>query len=424
MRILYLSQYFPPEAGATQTRAYEMSKAWVALGNHVTVLAEFPNHPSGIIPASYRGKFTEHAQLDGIEVIRVWVRASPHKSFRNRMLFYLTYMLNASLAGLFLACGKYDLVYASSPPLFVGGAALLISFLRRLPLVFEVRDLWPESAVALGELSSPSAVSVATWLEEQCYRRSIQVVVVTQGIYDRLVQRGIPASKLCLVPNGANTDLFTYSQSDRDRLRLELGLQDKFVAIYAGIHGLAQGLETLLETARMLESHPDTHILMVGDGPKKAELLELAAMHKLPNLTMLPEKPREQIPAYLSAADVAVIPLKKADIFKGALPSKIFDAWSCARPVLISIDGEARQIVESVGGGVYVPPEDPVKMAQALLALKDMPVEQQSMGEKGLVYTRQNHSRSALAGNLFKHLEQCISKYCNNPTGTSRPSSK
>ena len=202
--------------------------------------------PLGVIPASYRGKITEHAQLDGIEVIRVWVKASPVKSFRNRMLFYLTYMLNASLAGLFLARGKYDLVYASSPPLFVGGAALLVSYLRQIPLVFEVRDLWPESAVALGELSSPKAVAIATWLEEQCYRRAIQVVVVTHGIYDRLVQRGIPAAKLYLVPNGANTDLFTYSQSGRDRFALSWSLQDKFVAIYAGIHGLAQGLRHCL----------------------------------------------------------------------------------------------------------------------------------------------------------------------------------
>ncbi|PWB50842.1 MAG: glycosyltransferase WbuB [Anaerolineales bacterium] len=408
MHILYLSQYFPPEAGATQTRAYEMARTWVRLGHQVTVLTEFPNHPSGIIPPDYRGKYIEIKDLDGINVIRVWVKASPKKNFHNRMLFYLTYMLNASLAGLLAAHGKFNFIYATSPPLFVGAAALFLSYTRRIPLIFEVRDLWPESAVALGELASPKAITLATRLEEQCYNKSTQVVVVTHGIYDRLLQRGIAKSKLCFVPNGANTDLFTYSASGRQRIRSELNLEGRFVAIYAGIHGLAQGLETILEAARLLQSQEDIHILMIGDGPKKAELLELAGRYNLPNLTMLPEKPREQIPDYLSAADVALIPLKKVEIFKGALPSKIFDAWSCSRPVLLSINGEARQIVESVQGGIFVPLEDPDKMAEALLHMKAIPAERQRMGENGLNYTRANHSRTALAEKLIRHLEELI----------------
>src|SRR4030042_1782215 len=164
MRILYLSQYFPPEAGATQPRAYEMAKTWVQLGHQVTILTEFPNHPSGIIPPSYKGKLYERSSLDGIEILRVWVKASPIKNFQNRMLFYLTYMINALLAGLFLTRGKYNLVYATSPPLFVGGAAMVIGLFKRIGMIFEVRDLWPESAVALGELSSPVGISLATKL--------------------------------------------------------------------------------------------------------------------------------------------------------------------------------------------------------------------------------------------------------------------
>ncbi len=408
MRILYLSQYFPPEAGATQTRAYEMAKTWVQLGHKVTIVAEFPNHPSGIIPPAYKGKFFERCNLDGIEVIRVWVKASPEKNFRSRMSFYLTYMINAVLAGIFLARDKYDMLYASSPPLFVGGAAWFLSKLKRIPLVFEVRDLWPESAVALGELSNRWAISLATRLEETCYRKAIQIVVVTQGIYDQLVQRGIPTTKLFSVPNGANTDLFTFNPQGRERIRRDLKLEDKFIAIYAGIHGLAQGLETIVEAARLLEDHPDIHILLIGDGPKKAELLSLAAANKLANLTLMSEKPREQIPDYLSAADVALIPLKKVDIFMGALPSKIFDAWACSRPILISIDGEAREKVERVKGGIFVPPEDPTAMAEALIKLQDLPVERQSMGENGLIYTRENHSRAVLAEKLILHLEKYI----------------
>ena len=405
MRILYLSQYFPPEVGATQTRAYEMSQNWVRLGHKVTMLTEFPNHPSGIIPSNYKGKLFERTNLDGIEVLRVWVKASPLKNFRNRMLFYLTFMLNAIIAGLFLIRGKYNLLYATSPPLFVGGAALVLSQIKRIPMVFEVRDLWPESAIALGELTNQRAISMATKLEEMCYRRAVQIVVVTRGIYNNLAQRGVSINKLCFAPNGANIDLFTFSQIGRDQIRRDLGLEHKFIAIYAGIHGLAQGLETILETARLLQTTSEIHFLLIGDGPKKAEIVSLATIYNLPNLTLLPEKPREQIPDYLSAADVALIPLKKVEIFKGALPSKIFDAWACERPILISIDGEARAIVEDVSGGIFITPEDPGKMSEALIYLMNSPSERISMGENGLRYTKQNHSRAALAEKLILHLE-------------------
>jgi colanic acid biosynthesis glycosyl transferase WcaI len=408
MRILYLSQYFPPEAGATQTRAYEMAKNWVRLGHRVTILTEFPNHPSGIMPSTYKGKLFERSILKGIEVLRVWVKASPEKNFKNRMLFYLTYTFNAIIAGLFLARGKYNLIYATSPPLFVGGSALVLSFIKHIPLTFEVRDLWPESAIALGELKNQKAITLATKLEEMCYRRAFQVVVVTHGIYDRLVQRGISTEKLYFIPNGSNTDLFTFSQIGRERIRGEMGLEHKFIAIYAGIHGLAQGLETIVETARLLQSLPEVHILLIGDGPKKSELVSQAASYNLPNLTLLPEKPIEKIPDYLSAADVALVPLKKAKIFKGALPSKIFDAWACERPILLSIDGEARSVMESVQGGLFIPPEDPVKMAEALIHLMNSPTERRQMGENGLKYTRDNHSRAALAEKLILHLEKYI----------------
>ena len=209
MRILYLSQYFPPEVGATQTRAYEMARYLVSQGHQVTMIAEIPNHPMGIIPPEYRGKWYERTLLDGIDVIRVWVKTSPVKTFRTRMAFYLSYMVNATLAGL-LAHGPYDALYATSPPLFVGGAALALSWLRRIPLFFEVRDLWPESAVALGELNSPRAIALAEWLERTCYRRAEQIVVVTQGIYRRMLERGYPLEKLTLILNGANTELFQF----------------------------------------------------------------------------------------------------------------------------------------------------------------------------------------------------------------------
>ena len=408
MRILYLSQYFPPEAGATQTRAYEMASNFVRLGHQVTMLAEVPNHPSGIIPPEYKGKYFERADLDGIEVIRVWVKASPTKNFRNRMLFYLTFMINAAIAGLFMARGHFDLVYATSPPLFVGGAALAISGLRRIPLVFEVRDLWPESAVALGEISNRRAIAWSTRLEEACYRKARAVVVVTQGIRQRLVERGIPPEKIFWIPNGANTDLFQFRPESRQKIRLELGLDDKFVAIYAGIHGVAQGLECIVDAARIAQSSSDIHFLMIGDGPKKAEIKTLANQYKLKNLTLLPEQPREHIVDYLSAADIALIPLRNLDLFKGALPSKMFDAWACQRPILLSVDGEARNILEMCSGGIFIPPEDPNELLNSLIKLKDSPQALQDMGTAGRIFTEQHYSRKALAEQLSAVLKNLV----------------
>lgn len=405
MRILYISQYFPPEVGATQTRAYEMASNLVRMGHHVTMLTEIPNHPAGIIPPEYRGKLYERADLDGIDVIRVWVKASPVKNFRSRMFFYLSFMLNAVLGGLLLARGKYDLIYATSPPLFVGGAALILSVLRRTPLVFEVRDLWPESAVALGELSNPRAIAWATRLEEACYCRARAVVVVTHGIRDRLLERGIPTEKLHVIPNGANVELFQFHPRGRENIRDELGLRGKFVAIYAGIHGIAQGLETVVEAARRLRDRQDIHFLMVGDGPKKTQVAALVQQYNLPNLTLLPAQPRERIPEYLSAADVALAPLRNIALFEGALPSKIFDAWACERPVLLSVDGEARRILETVGGGIFVAPEDPDAMTQAVLSLQSAPETLKKMGAQGRDYTVEYYSRRAQAEELAALLE-------------------
>jgi glycosyltransferase involved in cell wall biosynthesis len=403
MRLLYLSQYFPPEVGATQTRAYEMARHLVSAGHRVTMLTEVPNHPSGIITPEYRGSFFDRSDLDGIDVIRVWVKASPTKTFATRMLFYVSYMLTAILAGLLLARGRYDLIYATSPPLFVGGAALVLSFLRRIPLVFEVRDLWPESAVALGEMGNPRTVALAGKLEEMCYNRARRVVVVTEGIQRRLQERGF-GRKAVLIPNGANTELFHPDLQAGKALRAELGLEDKFLVVYAGIHGVAQGLETVLKAAQSVslrpQKVPEAHFLFVGEGPRKAALLDLRNEMALTNVTMLAERPRLQMPAFLSAADLALVPLRRLELFRGALPSKMFDAWACACPVVLSIEGEARRVLEQANGGIFVEPEDAEHMAQTILQLKCDPERLRRYGQNGRHFVQEHYSRQRLAARL------------------------
>jgi len=410
MRILYLSQYFPPEVGATQTRAHEMARGLAQAGHPVTLIAEIPNHPSGIIPPAYQGKLHEWANLDGIEVLRVWVKASPVKTFRSRMAFYLSYMFSAALAGLFLARGRYDAIYATSPPLFVGAAALALSYLRRTPLFFEVRDLWPESAVTLGELKNPRAIVWAERLERACYRRARRVVVVTEGIRRRLLERGLSADKLVFIPNGANTDLFRPQPEAGATLRADLGLNDAFLVLYAGIHGIAQSLETVVETARLLRNDAGIRFLFVGEGPVKAKIVALTEQHGLKNVLFHPEVPRERVPAFLSAADVALVPLRRLDLFRDALPSKMFDAWAAGCPTLVSIAGEARRVLGQAGAGCFVEPENPQALAEAIQTLAGDRAACREMGLKGRAFVEAHYSRQAQARQLEQLLRTTLAK--------------
>jgi glycosyltransferase involved in cell wall biosynthesis len=264
-------------------------------------------------------------------------------------------------------------------------------------LVFEVRDLWPESAVALGELKNPRAIVLAERLERACYRRARRIVVVTTGIRKRLLERGLPVEKLVLIPNGANTELFRPEPAAGAALRSELGLGDAFLVLYAGIHGIAQGLETVVESARMLERDRRICFLFVGEGPVKAEILALAQRYGLENIHFHDEVPRSRVPAYLSAADVALVPLRKLDLFTAAVPSKIFDAWAAGCPTLVSIDGEARRVLEESGAGHYVEPENPRALAEAIRDLADHRDACQEMGVNGRSFVEIRFSRQAQA---------------------------
>lgn len=406
MRILYISQYFPPESGATQIRAYEMARNFVRRGHEVTVISEIPNHPSGIIHPYYRRKLYERVELEGIDVIRVWVKASTVKNFRNRMIFYLSFMFNAILAGVFLTRNSYDLIYASSPPLFVGGTALVLSYVKCTPLIFEVRDLWPESAIELGEISSKRAISWATHLEEACYTRARSIIVVTQGIRERLIERGIPAKKLALITNGANIEHFQFQPEQRAHLRKELKLENKFIILYAGIFGVAYDFNTIIEAAKLLIEDPTIHFLIIGDGPKKADIATILSDDATQNLTLLPEQSYDTISGYYSASDVTIIPLRRNKFFKGTLPVKIFDAWACQRPVLLcNVEGEASQIISEANAGLVVPPEDVGNLITAVRRLYASPDLCNQMGINGRNYTKENYSRQTLADQLLSLLE-------------------
>jgi glycosyltransferase involved in cell wall biosynthesis len=394
--VLHLSQYFPPEAGAVQVRAMTIAHSLARQGHRVTVLTELPNHPSGIVQPGYRGKLWMREVRDGVDVIHLWVKTSPRKNFRTRMAFYLSYMLAAVIAGLLLP-GRFDVVFANSPPLFVAAAGWIISALRRTPFVMEVQDLWPESAVVLGELRNPRFIRWAEWVEQRCYARASRIVAVTQGIHERLAARGVPESKLVVVPNGSNIEIFKPDSDGGARLRAQLGLDGKFVAIYGGIYGIAQDLETVLEAARLLADRPDLALVLVGEGPQKERLAALKEEYGLTNVHMLPGQPLESMPRYLSMADLALVPLRKVDLFLGALPTKMFDAWACQVPTVIAVDGEARQVMEKAGAGVFVEPENPQALADALLCLQRAPDTRAQMGLAGQRAVLDRYSLQAAA---------------------------
>jgi glycosyltransferase involved in cell wall biosynthesis len=389
MRILYISQYFPPEAGATQIRAFEMARNFVSQGHEVTVITEIPNHPSGIFPPSYQHKLYERVELEGIDVIRVWVKTSTVKNFLNRMVFYLSFMINAILAGLLLTRNSYDLIYASSPPLFVGGSALVLSYIKSTPLVFEVRDLWPESAVQLGEISSKRAIAWATRLEEACYNQANKIIVVNQGIKERLIE-----------------DHFQDQPVQRSSLRKELHLENKFIISYTGNLGVAYSFNTVFKAAKILRDDPSYHFLIIGDGPKKADIATLLLDNDTPNLTLLPEQSYDAIPRYYSASDVIIIPMRRNKYSEVTVPVKIFDAWACQRPVLLcNVEGEASQIISEANAGLVIPPEDVEHLVTAVRRLQDSPDLCKQMGINGRTYTVENFSRKRLADKLLSVLE-------------------
>lgn len=412
MNVLYLSQYYPPEIGATQIRSYEMARGLVRAGHHVTMITEVPNHPTGVMCPEYQGKFRHRTNEDGIDVIRVWVKVSTAKKFGGRMAFYLSYMFMAILAGLFLTGKKYDVIYATSPPLFVGAAALIISLLRFTPLVFEVRDLWPESAVALGELRNPVLIRLSERLERFCCLRARCVVVVTQGIRRYLLERGMRSNSLAFIPNGARTDLFTPGPIDRG-LRRKMGIsQDTFVVVYAGLHGLIHGMNIVLEAAELLlERGIDERVaqfLLVGDGVAKPKLTAEAEKRKLTNMRLFEARPEVELAPIIRLANAGLATTAKLSLTKGSLPVKMFTYMASARPVLLAADGEARELLGRAKAGLCIPPEDGRALADAMVKVMNNPDLCETLGKNGRCFVESGYSREAQGAQLAQLLRKVV----------------
>jgi glycosyltransferase involved in cell wall biosynthesis len=411
VKILYVSQYFPPEMGAPAARADELSRHWARLGHETTVLTGFPNHPTGVVPESWRARlrrlrYTE--TVDGVRVVRTWLWPLPNRKAHERIRNYASFCVSAALSGLGLP--KPDVVVATSPQLLVALSGWWLAWWKRVPFVFEVRDLWPESLGAVGAGSEETLLhrtlgAIAGFL----YRHADRIVVVSPAFQEHLTRCwDVPGKKISIIQNGVETDLFCFDPGAIE-VRKRLKLEGRFLICYIGTMGNAHGLETVIAAAEELrDAFPTAMFLMIGEGAEKDKIVELAAARGLSNIQFLDQQPREQIPTYVSAADLCLVMLKKTELFKTVIPTKLLEYMACERPVIVAVDGQARQIVEEAEAGVFVEPENSGALVKAILTLAADPARGRQLGANGRRYIVKNLSREKTAQDYIAVLESLL----------------
>ncbi|GDX67913.1 glycosyltransferase WbuB [Anaerolineae bacterium] len=392
---MYLCQYFVPEPGAPAARLRDMARSWVQRGHSVTVVTGMPNHPTGVVQAPFIGRLIARETMEGVTVLRNWLYATPNEGLVRKTLSHLSFMVSALVLG-YARLGSADVIIASSPSFFAVISAWIMSRMRKIPFVFEVRDLWPAVFVDLGVLTNPFVIRALESVEMFLYQRAALVVTVTEGFRKRLLARGLPPEKVVTITNGAAIESFTPGPRD-NAVRTELGLAGKFVVGYIGAHGISQGLELVLQAAQRLRDDADIVFLLVGEGARKRALLELREKLRLNNVIMLPAQAHQRVREYYCASDVCVVPLRQLALFGTFIPSKMFEIMACAVPVIGAVEGEAREILERSGGARLITPEDDVALADAVRWFKLHPGESRLMGAAGRAFVTAHYDRQVLA---------------------------
>lgn len=405
MHILFVTDNFPPEVNAPATRTFEHCREWVRAGHRVTVITCAPNFPQGKIYEGYRNRLWQWERIDGIGVLRVWSYITSNAGFLKRTIDYASFMMTAAPAGLFVR--NVDLIVATSPQLFAPCAALATGFCKRRPYVFELRDLWPESIKAVGAMRNARVLGWLERLEMFLYRRSTHVVAVTNAFKQNLIERGIPPDKISVVMNGV--DLSRFKPRPRNKALSErLGLDGKIVAGYVGTHGMAHGLGTLLEAARLLQQTSgcgDIRLLFLGDGAEKSALQKQAQDLRLTNVVFLPSVPRSEVAEYWSLLDIAIIHLKRTPLFETVIPSKLFECMAMGLPVLHGVAGESAAIVEGEGCGLTFPPEDAIALASHIQRLA-FDVDARAELARRATAASAHYDRTAQAASMLAILER------------------
>lgn len=412
MKILYISQQFYPEMGAASRRVYELSRYWVNQGHDVTVLTSFPNYPDGIIHKSYKSKsrmLFYRETIDGIKVIRVFSLPTHLRSSIRRTLYYISFFVTSSLAGLLTK--PFDVVIATSPSLFIGLTGLILSRLKGMPLVFEVRDLWPEIIPAIGagkESSLP--YRFFDKLAGTLYNRSDLIVVVTESFKEEIVSsRGIPPDKIKIIENAVDTELF--KPVDIDPVTIEkLGLKDRFVVTYIGTIGYTHGAEVILKAAPEIKRRiPELLFLLVGSGSDKDRLLKLSRESGLDNVRFLDPQPKDSIPTFINASGISLVLSIKQPLLHKTIFAKVFEPMACGKPIIVGAMGETRNIVvEKAVGGIGFEPENAQDLIYSITKLYHDPVLRRKLGENGRKYVTENFTRSKKAMDYINIIEKVI----------------
>lgn len=400
MRFLILTQYFAPEIGATQVRLGAVARTLRSFGHEVEVVTALPNYPAGEIFPAYKGRFLAQEDRDGISVRRVWIYPATGSGLE-RLVNYFSFVFLAWLP--LLRAQRPDYVWVDSPPLFISLTGYFFAKLVGAKMIFTVADLWPASVEELGIVTNKLILNLAKKLEEWTYRSSCRITAVTDGIYQRLRQRGISATKLLRLVNGVDAQLFHPRPADAELLE-KLHLREKKVILYAGGLGYAQGLDTVIDAAGILAPHPEIVFVFIGAGPEKNRLQERVSQEGLTNVMFLEQAPLEYVARLYSLALAGLTILKDLPLFQGARPSKMLPAMASGVPVIYSGTGEGADLVSRAQAGLVARPEDPAALAQAVLRLAQNPGSASELGRNGRAFAEQHLSWSALINDWLRQL--------------------
>jgi glycosyltransferase involved in cell wall biosynthesis len=393
VRVVLLTQYFPPEVGAPQTRISALARGLAERGVEVMVHTCPPHYPDGEIKAPYRNRLLERERFEGARVVRSAVYAAPNRGFARRLGGHLSFASSALATG--AATGPADVVVVETPPLFLAGAAIAYATAKRARLVLNVADLWPDSAIELGALSSPAAIRAARVVERTAYRSAAAISCPTEGIFETLESRPESAGKAALMRPAVDLDRFEPGVAGGGAA--ERAADAPLRVLYAGTVGMAHGLGTLLDAAELLAARPDApavEVTIAGDGADGPALRERIARGGLENVRMLGAVPADQIPRLYAEADIAVVMLRDVPLFHGALPTKMLEAMAAARPVVLAARGEAARVLDDADAGVVVEPEDPGALAEAFVALATDPQRRARLGSAGRAAVEKEFARA------------------------------
>jgi colanic acid biosynthesis glycosyl transferase WcaI len=402
MRVLFLTQYYPPETGAAPLRAFHFASNLAKAGHTVTVVTGMPNHPSGVKLPAYRGKLAARETTGGVRILRCYLYATSRKTFATRMANQMSFAVTAFFGG--LAARPCDIILVTSPPLFLGVTAWLLALLKGVPFVLDVRDYWPQAAVALGQLKGRRAIALAEGLERFLYRRASRIAAVTPSTVRMMTERGIPSQRIVLIPNGADTERFTPGPPPP----AGGGADGRRTVLYSGTHGLIHGMRVILDAAEALKADPRIRFVLVGDGAEKDGLVSEAAARGLSNIEFHPSQQPEELAGTIRSADVCLATLIGGEFSGTAVPVKMFDYMACAKPVVAAVAGDAKDIVDASGGGIVVAPGDGNGLADALRALLADGERGERLGRAGCDYVRREYSRAALAARTEATLREVI----------------